>query len=228
MLDVFQLGTPAFMDVLPPDVADKLRAEATLSKFDDGQLIQSRGDDRAGISIVHTGGARTGVYGKDGTFIMATILSPGHTFGELTIFAGIARTQDIIAAGPTEILQISATRFERLHETEPVISRALLSVTLQRAHVLLAMLDALRRLPLKERLAQILFAMIQASGEDNQVRCRREDLAFMVGVSRMSLSKALKELALAGLVQLGYGRIIIPDGSALGAWVAENCTGQID
>ena len=55
MRDLLQLNTGSFMEALPPGMADRVRGEATVSKFSDGQIIQSRGDTRAGLSIIKSG-----------------------------------------------------------------------------------------------------------------------------------------------------------------------------
>jgi DNA-binding GntR family transcriptional regulator len=49
-------------------------------------------------------------------------------------------------------------------------------------------------------------------------------LAERAGVSRVSMGKALSRLHDEGLIQLGYGRIVICDVDAMRDWVAERNT----
>lgn len=223
MLDLVQLNAPAFMDLLPETVADQVRHESTIVKYVDGQFIQSRGDSKSGISIVRSGAANAGIIGIDGSISMTTLLGPGQSFGEFTIFTELPRTHDVTAVGKTEIYQMSAARFTRLYDVEPELSRALLKTALIRSHILLEMLDAIRRLPIRERTAKILQSMSFTAGNPHMLKCRQSELAYTLGVSRISLNKALRQLAGQKLIELGYGQIRIPHPARLSDWVNANC-----
>ena len=133
------------------------------------------------------------------------------------------RTHDISSIGETEVYQLSKIKFDRLYNQEPSISRALLKTTLTRTHILLELLDAIRRLPILERTAKVLLSMSYVSGGSNSLRGRQDDLAYTIGVTRVSLGKALKQLNDLGLIQIGYGKIIIVDQLELMNWVDLNC-----
>jgi len=223
MIDLISSHAPNFMSMLPASVAENLKQTATLMHYADGQLIQNRGDAKPGISIVKSGSAQGGVYGEDGAFVMAFVLGPGQIFGEFTMYAGLPRTHDMIAMGPTDIYQLSASRFTKLYEREPAISLAMLSTALIRTHLLLEILDAMRRLPVRERTAKILLTMMQSAGSSSAFKCRQSDLAFTLGVSRMSLSTALKQLTALGLIETGYGEVRLPDPDRMADWVARKC-----
>ena len=220
MLDLANINAPTFMDLLPRGSALKLEKSASLIRYGNGQMIHSRGDAKPGISIIKTGAAYAGVYDVNGTYLMASILGPGHTFGEFTIFAELPRTHDMTAAGNAEIYQIPAAQFLTLYEQDPHISRALLSASLYRSHLLLEMMDAIRRLPIAERTAKILLIMMRSTGNLRVFKGRQSDLALTLGISRMSLSTALKQLSHRGLIKTGYGEIIVPNFKKLAQWVA--------
>ena len=213
----------AFMDLLSPRQTAEIAKAATLQRYNDGRLIHSRGDDKPGLSIVKSGAAHAGVYGADGSFVMTSILGPGQTFGEFTLYADLPRTHDISAIGPTEIYQIAGAKFAKLTARDPEIAIALLKASLTRLHIVLEMLDAIRRLPLRERTAKILLSVMRTAGDRHAFACRQSDLAFTIGVSRVSLGKALKELAALGLIELGYGEIRLPNRRKLTDWVARHC-----
>lgn len=192
-------------------------------KYSDGQLIHMRGDLKPGLSIVRTGAAHVGVNGIDGTFVMVAALGPGECFGEFTLFTELPRTHDISSIGETEVYQLSKLKFDRLYDREPSISRALLKTTLIRTHLLLEMLDAIRRLPILERTAKVLLSMSYVLGGSSILNGRQDELAFTLGITRVSLSKALKQLNQLGLIEVGYARISILSRSKLMNWVDLNC-----
>ncbi|MFQ3247777.1 MAG: CRP-like cAMP-binding protein [Arenicella sp.] len=223
MLNLLKITTPAFLELLPPEVADQLIAASVLIKYSNGQLIHTRGSLKPGLSIVHKGGAHVGVNGIDGTFVMVAALGPGECFGEFTLFTQLPRTHDISSIGESQIYQLSQHKFDVLYQREPSISKALLKTTLMRTHVLLEMLDAIRRLPILERTAKVLLSMSYSLGGSNVLRGRQDELAFTLGVTRISLGKALKELSHLGLIEIGYAKITIPDRVQLSDWVELNC-----
>ncbi|MEM6554557.1 MAG: Crp/Fnr family transcriptional regulator [Pseudomonadota bacterium] len=224
MLDPLARNTPSFMDLLSDPVRSQVANAGSIIRYQDGQLIHNRGDQKPGISIVVSGAVQVGIFGADGTFIMTSNLGAGQTFGEFTLFANLPRTHDITAAGETEINQITAGAFERLYAEQPEISRALLTTSLVRTHRLLEMMDAMRRLPMRERTAKVLFTMLQTAGGNQTFEYRQSELAFALGVSRTSLSTALKQLRELGLVETGYGQIRVPEPDRMQRWVTEHCS----
>ena len=211
------------MALLSDHVREEVAASGNVLSYQDGQLVQSRGDQKPGISIVVSGAVQTGIFGADGTFIMTSTLGTGQTFGEFTLFTDLPRTHDIVASGPTQINQVSAAAFERLIEQHPEILRTLLSTTLVRAHRLLEMLDTIRRLPIRERTAKILLSMLRSASGVQSFNYRQSELAHALGISRTSLSTALRQLKSLGLIEIGYGQIHVPNAGRLHDWVAENC-----
>ena len=116
-----------------------------------------------------------GIYGVDGKFVMTAILGEGECFGEFTLFTDLPRTHDVYAGRATKVYQLSGRVFMRLYEAEPDISRALLKTTLLRSHLVLEMLDAIRRLPIPQRTARILLAMSQTTSTPNELNCRQDE-----------------------------------------------------
>ncbi|MFT6407377.1 MAG: CRP-like cAMP-binding protein [Arenicella sp.] len=223
MLNLLKISTPAFLEQLPAIVAEQIVNASILVKYSDGQLIQTRGTLKPGLSIVHKGAAHVGVNGIDGTFVMVATLGPGECFGEFTLFTELPRTHDISAIGESEVYQLSQSRFDALYRGQPSISRALLKTTLIRTHILMEMLDAIRRLPILERTAKVLLSMSYTLGGSNVLQCRQADLAYTLGVTRVSLGKAMKQLSHLGLIEIGYGQVVIPSRSSLSDWVELNC-----
>lgn len=213
--------SPRLGDLLDARVVKRLQAISTNVAYADGQLIHSRGDDKPGVSIVRDGAVHVGSYGQDGSFVTTSVFGPGQCFGEHTIFAGLPRTHDVFAVGPTRVDQINGADFLAVFNEEPMLGRALLIVSQVRTHILVEQLDDMRRLPLKVRAAKFLLgAPREAKAGAVLVVTRQSDMAFALGVSRVSMGKVLKSLHDAGLVSLGYGRILLPDVARLETWVA--------
>lgn len=221
MADLLDFDSRPFLSLLPEGLAAQLKAAAVRVGYEDGETIHSRGDAKPGLSIVRSGAVRFATLGADGSVVTISILGPGHCFGEATLFAHLPRTHDASAVGRTAIDQIPKARFDRIFDREPMLARLLLEATTQRLYAVLELLDDLRRLPLPVRAAKMIAGMARSAKRAGEVECNQSDLAFTLGVSRVSIGKALAQLQDEGLIELGYGRIFVPDARALGAWIAE-------
>jgi len=212
---------PGIVDLMPTDLIARVRAAARTVRYRDGQLIHGRGDAKPGLSIVHSGAVRLGNAGVDGSYVTTAVIGPGQSFGEFTLFGGLPRTHDATAVGPTTVDQLDRTRVNALLAEAPDLWRILMTATATRLHETLELLDDFRRLPLPALTARLLLTL-PASGDDPQVvACNQGDLAFSLGVSRVSIGKALAKLQEHQFVVLGYGFIRITDRDALEAWLAQ-------
>ena len=223
MLNLLQSSFPTLEELLPASLMAEIVRQGRRVKYGDGELIQLRGEAPTGFAIVQSGQVIAGTEGTDGSFLTADLLSPGDHFGEPSLFAGLPRLQNLRAIGETEILHMPAARFLEIFEREPDVGRALLAIALRRIHFMMEFMDGQRRWPLPVRIAHLLLTSV----EDRQrairhtIHCRQEDLAEMLGVSRVAVSKALKSLQADGMVTMRYGSIELNDVQAMLDWLNE-------
>lgn len=214
---------PLFLDahglasMLTLEMFECLCAAGTRISYADRALVQARGDARPGLSIIRDGAVQIGNPGLDGSFVITSILGPGHCFGEMTLFADLPRTHDAVARGATLIDHVSPAAYERFAEANPALTQAIMTMMARRLYVLLEFADDLRRLPLRVQLAKLLLA---TAGEDG-VTATHEELAARFGVSRVAIGTALRGLEKEGLAKRRYGKVETPDRAALRRWIEE-------
>jgi CRP-like cAMP-binding protein len=219
MLDLLRGTAPSLSSLLVPELMEKVTAQATTVAYEDGQLVHQRGDAKPGLSIVKSGQVIAGNVGVDGALLMISIIEAGNCFGEFSLFAGLPRTHDIYSSVESEIDQLSKARFMKLSAQYPEIAEVMLALAWHRNHALLEYLDNLRRRPLLVRTAQMLSANVKSQSDYQEVRCKQDELAFSLGVSSVSVGKVLTTLQNEELIQLGYGKIIIPSATKLKSWL---------
>ena len=217
MAGLLFLDATGLASMLPRGTFDHLCAAGTRISYADGALVQARGDARPGLSIIRDGAVQISNPGLDGSFVITSILGPGHCFGEMTLFADLPRTHDAVAKGATLIDHVSPAAYERFAEANPALTRAIMTMMARRLYALLEFADDLRRLPLKVQLAKLLLA---TAGEDGVITTH-EELAARFGVSRVAIGTALRGLEKDQLVRRRYGRIELPDRPSLRTWIAE-------
>ena len=220
-MKVFRKKNKKLSDFLSEGVLETLYAAGREQSYNDGEIIQQRGDKWRGISIVKSGEAIAANVGRDGSIVPSALIKPGDTFGEFTTFLDLPRSHTIFANGQTKIRHIKRNRFLALIEDEPSISQAMLTLTLERNYELVSNLDSNRRLSLPARVARLLVAEFDHAEKEGTIICRQEDLAFMIGVSRVAVGKALDKLAAKRLIETGYGKIRVPDTGALKHYLAQ-------
>ena len=221
MPDLFELGTVPFDRLLPSHLRRALEEVSVTRRYADGELIHGRGDRKPGLSIVRAGAVKMCNYGADGSVVTTAVLGPGQVFGEFTLLTDLPRTHDAIAVGRVAVDQVGRAAYDALVEREPELLRILADSTARRLHAVLELLDDLRRLPLPVLTAKTLLGMARLSTEPGVIHCSQTDLAVTLGVSRVSIGKVLKQLQSAGLLEQRYGRIEMPDSTALADWIAE-------
>ncbi len=224
MIDLLRGATPALSDLLQPKLMAELQSLGKAIHYTDGQLVHRRGDAKPGLSIVTEGKVVAGNIDSDGSLLMTSVVEVGNCFGEFTLFAGLPRTHDIYSLGDSKVCQIPKVKFMKLFAREPELAEVLLILTLQRNHALLEYLDNLRCQPVDVRAVQVLLSSVREPLDPDElieIRCRQDQLAFSLGVSRVTIGKALSHLQADGLIQLGYGKIIIPDIKVLREWLRD-------
>lgn len=202
--------------LLEPELQRVLQNAGTIERFDHKQLIHSRGTQTKGLSIVMSGRVRFGVFAENGTYIQIGLLGSGHCFGEATLFAETPRPYDADAFGNTEVLSIIKPVFDRLICDHGQVATALLTTLTSRLYEALEFADDLRALSLEARVAKYLLRATVAGGfKDGVLPVRQVDITYALGLSRVSVGKALTTLAEKGYIALGYRQITIRDFDAL-------------
>jgi CRP/FNR family transcriptional regulator len=79
--------------------------------------------------------------------------------------------------------------------------------------------DDARTLNVTARLAKVIYVHMGRGEVANGVACIQSELADLLGVSKVAVGKAIRELEGSGLVQSGYRQILVPNKAKLKAWL---------
>ena len=186
---------------------DRLLAAREPRAFADGQFVQHQGDPGDAFWAVIEGHVLVGRYAEDGAFTAFAVLGPGDIFGELAFFTGLERQVDAIASGPARLVAIDRPLLRRLMQEDVGWAELLLRSLGRQLAVSLDIIDAERRLPTAERLGRLIAAMAADAPDGCTVAATQQQLADLLGVSRVTLGAALRELEARGALTRGYGCI---------------------
>jgi len=217
-MDLLDFGLKPLSEFLSHAVKVEMRRRAQRRRFDHNQALHLRGDDQARLCIVANGRVRFGRFQHDGSFKLLAMLGPGAHYGDVALQRQTF-TQNVYALGRTEIDVIDAAALETLLRDRPELSLALWRCNTERLNAVLELYDDARSLNVTARLAKVLYVHLGRGELANGVACLQRDLADLLGVSRVALGNALRDLQEAGLVRSGYRQIVVPNKSRLKAWL---------
>ena len=217
-MDLLDFGLKPLRDYLPEAVEREVRRRARRRSFEDKQALHLRGDDDARLCMVASGRVRFGRFQHDGSFKLLAMLGPGAHYGDVALQRE-AFTQNVYALGPTEIDVIDAASLASLVSDHPELAVALWRCNTARLNAVLELYDDARTLNVTARLAKVIYVHMGRGEVANGVACVQSELAELLGVSKVAVGNAMRELEKAGLVQSGYRQVIVPDKSTLKMWL---------
>lgn len=213
------IGSPTLFSALPKAIQSDLLRNATHRSFSDGQSIWHRGDTADGFWIIKKGQVKVGRHSDSGEMQALFLLGPGDSLGELPLLGDFPRTADTEAVGSLEMLWVSDAILSSVIAGSSIVSNAFikaLSLQLQEAF---NRLIGYRNMPAPKRLAHNLLALAEGKEAPVKLGIRQQELAELVGVSRMTIASTLAQLEEIGLVTRHYRHLVITDPSALRNWM---------
>ncbi len=195
-------------------------------KFKQGDIIFREGDPGQVLYLVQSGQVRIYVNGLDGSETSVILFGrPGDMFGELAVIDGLPRSATAVALDETLLYTISRQSF-RLHmQRFPQLALNFMKELTHRVRYNTRQMDSLASLPVSQRLARKLLELAQDYGriEDDSViidmTLTQTNLASLIGATRESTNKIMRDFRERCLIWFEYGRITILDAAALRAEV---------
>jgi CRP/FNR family transcriptional regulator, cyclic AMP receptor protein len=198
---------------LPEHARTRLVACGKPRRFASGQFVMHEGEQADGFGVVTEGQVMLGRHGSNGTLTVFGIMGPGDMFGEQAFLGNTPRLVDAVADGPAEIAWIGAAAFRKAIDGDNQLAMLMMRSLAAQLQVAIERVDAMRRMTLDQRVASALLSMCNVT--DGVIETTQQELADLVGVSRVSLGGALRQLERNGAVALSYGKIVIREPRAL-------------
>lgn len=212
------LAGPPLLDSVTPETANWMLSLARRKSYNDGEFIHSRGDEDPTMEVVIEGEMRLVRLRPDGTQSLVTVVRPGQHIADMLLLGNYRRSHTAIAIGSTVVDHYDRKAFNLLLQNHDVL-HALYRLSCYRLAMAITTADDLRSLSRVAHLGKLLYAVTARKGCNDWVEIVQEDLASFLGVSTMTVAKALTRLKNEGLIETGYRKIRVPDRAQLKAWV---------
>jgi CRP/FNR family cyclic AMP-dependent transcriptional regulator len=198
-----------FFHGLPEPVLRRLAATSRTVSYAAGACIFTKGDEGFGLLAVLHGSVKISVISDDGREVVLNLITTGQVFGEIALLDGRPRTADAFALTKCMLLALDRRSFLPLLATHPPMAVRLLEVVSRRLRRTSEQVEDLSFAPSDVRLAKALFylAEIQGSSRASQpvINIKQRELGSMVGLSRESTNKHLREWEEADVIALEKG-----------------------
>ncbi len=212
-----------FQDLTAQEMAD-LAAAAPIRTVPAGTLLWSPHAPHTVLFIVKVGSVCIYRLSPEGRRLTLAVLGPGALFGEMELMGQRMGDGFAEALEPSVLCLMSEQDVRSMLLADSrIAARIICGLGRRLAEVQQRLADTVLK-PAPQRLAGVLCQLVEAAPETGllssrgpEVRLTHEQLADLVGTTRVTTTKLLGDLRDAGIVRLRRGRVVVLDRNRLRA-----------
>jgi CRP-like cAMP-binding protein len=195
-------------------------ALARIRTLDAGETVFAIGSPGDQMMALLSGTIRISVSSSRGKELLLAVIQPGEVFGELAVLDGKERSANAVAETACTVAILDRRDILSFFERNPSAWPGLVKVLCQRLRHTDQVFAEVALLELPVRLAKTMLRVLNweadsALAEPAKIRFSQRELANMLGGSRESVNKCLRNWQRTGLVRISEGSIVITDRRAL-------------
>jgi CRP-like cAMP-binding protein len=186
-------------------------------RFARNEVIFHEGDPGDTLHLVAKGHVAIRVTTPLGDVATVRVLRPSEFFGELAVVSPAPRNATAAAIDVVETLAIHRSEFDARRDDHPAMERVLVEALVSEVRRLAVQLMDALYVPVEKRVWRRLAELTQVfgDGDGTTIPLTQEDLAQVVGTTRPTINRLLRDGEAAGIVQVNRGRVEITDFVAL-------------
>jgi CRP/FNR family cyclic AMP-dependent transcriptional regulator len=218
----FLRKVPLFTNLSETDLA-RLSESSRERNYPRNSVILFEDDPGDALYVVVTGQVKVVLIGEDGREVILSVLHEGNFFGEMALIDDEPRSAHVIAMADSNLLVLRREDFQRRLQESPTIALGLLLEMSRRLRKADDKIGGLVLLDVNGRVARLLLQM--ADENDGKIITRKvthHTIAQMIGSSRETVSRTIRDLADQGLIEVSRKSIVIKDRPALEAAAGES------
>jgi CRP/FNR family cyclic AMP-dependent transcriptional regulator len=186
--------------------------------YPQNSVIVFEDDPGDAMYVVASGQVKVVLVGDDGREVILSVLGAGDFFGEMALIDDLPRSAHVIAMEDSKLIVLYRDDFFRCLEQSPRIALGLLRALSRRLRRADDKIGGLVLLGVHGRIARLLIELAdQGDGSVISRRITHHTIAQMVGTTRETVSRTIKDLADRQLVDVTRKTIEIRDRPGLEA-----------
>lgn len=201
---------------LKPEEIKALSHEAMRKKLTKGQSLFLQGDPADEMFLIKGGHIKLSKVLADGTELMLDIRKPGDFVGENMFSEESLYPVSAFCLEDTLTCGFSRNQFEELVLQYPKVGLRIIKTLSERISSLTDRVGSLAASNIEDRLYRVLCNVAKEHGAKSsqgiviQFPLTHEDLGFLTGAHRVSITRAMKALKKSGKILLKGKRLILP------------------
>ena len=195
-------------------LADIFEAMPMVRVFGKGAVIYSQDDDPDCFYYLKSGRVRIYMSDKNGSEKTVSVAEAGAVLGEASFFDGLPRMSCASALTRCETVSVNKNVLTDIIRRSPAAAFEIFRLQAQTIRLLSAQVDSASFGSAKKRLACLLLDCCRRDGTAT-VKMTHEEIASFIGVSRITVSRLIGELAAEGTVSCGYREIRVENTERL-------------
>lgn len=216
-----ELAVSPFLLAEPGAVSARIAALGVPRRHRSGDVVMRQGEHGSSLFVVASGRVQLSLVRPDGGRRVLAYAEVGAGLGETACVDRGPRAVTAVAATDTVVLAVGRDTVLAAARTDPEILLEVARRVAHKQHVLHLHL-ALDALPARDRMATLLGHLVDAHGTpgpDGTVRLGLQlgvdDLAAMVGLTRVTASRELSRFVAEGVLQKQRRHLVVRDRTAL-------------
>ena len=183
-----------------------------------GSVILFEDDPGDALYLVVSGQVKVVLIGEDGREVILSVLGEGSFFGEMSLLDDEPRSAHVIAMEDSVVLALRREDFRARLRSSPEVAIVLLKELSRRLRRADDQIGSLVLLDVNGRVAELLVRLGTEEGGDRVTRkLTHATIAQMIGSSRETVSRTMRELQDRGLIAVTRQEITLTDRAGLQA-----------
>lgn len=206
---------PLFAELSEAEIA-RLGDIARDRSYPRNSVILFEDDPGDALYVVVTGLVKVVLIGEDGREVILSVLKEGDFFGEMSLIDDQPRSAHVIAMEDSSLLVLRREDFQHRLREAPGVAIGMLRAMSRRLREADEKIGGLVLLDVNGRVAKLLLSMADENdGVHITRRVTHHTIAQMVGSSRETVSRTMRDLAERGLIEVTRKAITIRNRPAL-------------
>lgn len=172
--------------------------------YEKGQSIYQQGDSAEFVYYLKKGKVQIFIASPNGSEKILTVFSEGSLFGKSSFFDKMQRTSSARAITKSEIIVIDKPTMTEIIGSHPEFAIDMLEYLSKGIRLLSNQIESLSFLQADKRIARFLVDTLSGSSTGGHIACTHDELANVIGVSRVTVSKILSQFVRSGWIITGY------------------------
>lgn len=171
-----------------------------------GHYLYRQGELTNSIYLIKSGKLKLVQTSEDGHEIILDVCGPGEVLGELSLYQNLNEPSSAKAMEETCLCCFSKQQFEDLIKQDPSFAVRIISYLAQKRYETMLKSGKDAGQPVRERLLRLFYHLAEEFGQVTpsatliDLKITQQELADMIGASRVMVIQALKELKAADII----------------------------